>query len=187
VVRQAAVEAETPFASFGRRLAALALDALVATAVWCALVVGGVQLAGALTEGQVEYGWVSTVFFGGLYLFIPIVSSYFWFGNSVGGTPGKRLLGLRMVTEKGRAPGLVREFVRCLIPAALVLAMMLIPLMVDLYPGPWTVVGVIVSYLAFALVCVDHLWMLWDKRGQTLHDKMGGTYVIRRRRRALAT
>ena len=26
---------------------------------------------------------------------------------------------------------------------------------------------------------VDCLWPLWDSRGQSLHDKVTGTYVIR--------
>lgn len=85
--------------------------------------------------------------------FLP--SAYFWIGNSLGGTAGKRVTGLAVVDEAGHAPGLARGLVRYLVSIA--------------------------SGLALGL---GYLWMIWDAEKQTWHDKAAGTYVVRRAHRA---
>ena len=77
-----------------------------------------------------------------------------------GRTPGKLLAGLRVVHQDGGPAGwrlmLVREVAgKLLVSAAL----------------SGVTVGV---YWA-----VDHLWPLWDGRGQAIHDRMAGTVVVR--------
>lgn len=67
------------------------------------------------------------------------------------GTPGKLVLGLRIVdAETGGAPSLRSLVLRY--------------------------IGYLVSIMAFGL---GYLWILWDARRQGWHDKMGGTLVIR--------
>jgi len=80
---------------------------------------------------------------------------YFWLGNSLGGTFGKRISGLAVVDEAGNPPGLARGLVRYL-----------------------------VSIVSAVAVYVGYLWMIWDGKKQTWHDKAAGTYVVRRRRPA---
>jgi uncharacterized RDD family membrane protein YckC len=68
-----------------------------------------------------------------------------------GATPGKSVLGLRIVdAETGGAPTLGRFALRY--------------------------IGYLVSALPFGL---GYLWALWDPRRQGWHDKMAGTVVIR--------
>jgi len=75
---------------------------------------------------------------------------YYWVWNSVGWSPGKRALRLRIVTESGGPPGFARGFART--------------------------VGSVISALP---VLLGYLWMLWDSKRQTWHDKMAGTFVVR--------
>ncbi len=74
---------------------------------------------------------------------------YSWVWNTIGWSPGKRVVGLRIVGEEGGPPGVERGFRRS--------------------------VGALVSDLALGL---GYLWALWDPRTQTWHDKMAGTYVV---------
>jgi uncharacterized RDD family membrane protein YckC len=72
-----------------------------------------------------------------------------------GQTLGYRALGLRLVRTDGSQPGVGSAIARCL--GIMICLSMLIPL---------------VGILGF-------MWMLWDERKQTLHDKMGDTLVVR--------
>jgi uncharacterized RDD family membrane protein YckC len=75
---------------------------------------------------------------------------YHWLWNSLGWSPGKRLLGLRIVTIEGRAPGLGRGFARTTA----------------------TLLSIFVLFLGY-------FWAAWDRRHQTWHDRIAGTYVIK--------
>ena len=75
--------------------------------------------------------------------------AYYVLGNGWGGTPGKRLLGLRVVNNDGDEPGLAAGLVRYLVT--------------------------LISALALFL---GYLWMLWDGQRQTWHDKAAGTFVV---------
>lgn len=76
-------------------------------------------------------------------------------GDHNGQTLGKQLLGLRVVSKNGErvsfGRGMLREFVGRTIPSFVTLGL-------------------------YSLI--DSLWCLWDGRRQTLHDKIGGTYVF---------
>lgn len=74
---------------------------------------------------------------------------YDWLFWSHGWTPGARILGMRIVLEDGRPPGYGPGFIRTM--------------------------GAVPSEVALA---IGYLWMLWDGKRQTWHDKMSGTYVI---------
>lgn len=83
-------------------------------------------------------------------LFVPIWFATTWFFNSKGWTLGKRAMGLRIVGSDGRPPGVGRGMGRTL--------------------GAW---------LSWVSLGLGFLWAAWDQRGQTWHDKMVGTYVVR--------
>jgi uncharacterized RDD family membrane protein YckC len=67
-----------------------------------------------------------------------------------GGTPGKLILGLRIVNAKG-------EFIG--IPMALL-----------------RYIGRILSGI---ILCIGYLMIAWDEKKQGLHDKIAGTYVVK--------
>ena len=121
------------------RLVALVLDPLIAVVLYLI----GVGLFGAISEDLAVMAMI----------LLPLV--YFvWFLVLLrkGLTPGKKLLGLRVVTQdRGEVPGFGRMFVR-------------------------EIVGRIASGLFFGL---GYIWALFDKNGQAWHDKMARTVVLK--------
>jgi uncharacterized RDD family membrane protein YckC len=67
-----------------------------------------------------------------------------------GRTPGRFLLGIRLVDHRGRTPGMFRA----------------------LFRG-------ILSLFSFAIFLAGFWISLFDRRGQTLHDKLSRTFVVR--------
>ncbi|MDO9500944.1 RDD family protein [Falsiroseomonas sp.] len=126
-------------ASFGRRLAAQLLDLLWLMPLSVLLgTIGALANGGELSLG----GEMMANVIGTLIVLL------FWLERQ--GTPGKLVLGLRIVDAE---TGLPPRF------GALVLR----------YLG----------YLISALpLCLGYFWMLWDPRRQTWHDKMGRTLVV---------
>jgi hypothetical protein len=86
-------------------------------------------------------------------------------------TIGKRLLGVAVRNEEPLTPiafsdAILRELPRLAFPILLFAQ----AIFGSLTPLP---------SLALLLLIVDHLWPLWDRRRQTLHDKLAHTVVIR--------
>ena len=83
---------------------------------------------------------------------------YYWVGHAVWGmTLGKWLVGIQVVRADGRVPGWGWAALRAL---AVTLGDVVAPFSV-----------------------LDCAWLLWDRRRQTLHDKVAGTFVVVRRPR----
>ena len=146
----------------GRRLACLAIDQAIAWAAVFVLLSVALAAAGVDEEpapGSREERVLSA--FGLAALAAPFV--WFWIWNSAGYTPGKRMLGVRIVDERGAPPGVARGFART---AA--------------------------SLLAPLSLGAGYAWAAWDAsasrplaRGlrQGWHDKVSGTLVVRAARR----
>ncbi len=133
--------ARTPeLASFSRRLAAHLLDLVWMLPLSIVLgLVGDAVQGGAMTLG----GEIMAS------IVIGLVVVSFWAERQ--GTPGKLMLGLRIVdADGGPLPSLKRLL--------------------------WRYAGYVVSAMP---ICLGYLWMLWDRRGQTWHDKMARTVVIK--------
>jgi uncharacterized RDD family membrane protein YckC/predicted Zn-dependent protease len=130
-------------ATFRRRLAASMVDGAIFSFAY--------QLLGtALVMGSGRY-W------GAEGLSIPLDLGFFavgfaaaWASDWIGQTPGKRLLGLRVIRYDGHRPGPVHGLVRTQLR--------------------------IVSMLPLFL---GYLWAIWDGRKQTWHDKFASTCVVR--------
>lgn len=75
---------------------------------------------------------------------------YYWTFNAIGWSPGKRMAGLRLVRADGRAPGAGPGLVRALM-----------------------------SLLSSLPLGLGYFWMLRGDRGQTWHDAVAGTFVVR--------
>lgn len=146
-----------PLASIGRRWVALVIDSIIvqlmsylmvfalSASVAIFLVVSGVpeQQWDALSEGV--FWWLA--FFLGLLLQL-VYYTLFW--GLFGWSPGKWLLGLRVVRTDRSPVGLKRAFLRA--------------------------IGYYVSSLPVSL---GFLSALWDDSNQTWHDKIADTYVVR--------
>ena len=79
-----------------------------------------------------------------------------------GQTPGKQLVGIRVVRENGDPSGWGYTFLREFVIKGLL--------------G-----GVLSSITGGIYTVVDHLWPLWDQKRQALHDKMVNTIVVQNR------
>ena len=80
-----------------------------------------------------------------------------------GQTPGKQLVGIRVVRENGEPSGWGYTFLREFVIKGLL--------------------GDVLSFITGGIyTVVDLLWPLWDQKRQTLHDKMVNTIVVQNRR-----
>jgi uncharacterized RDD family membrane protein YckC len=87
---------------------------------------------------------------------------------SRGQTIGMRVCGTHCVTEEaGQPPDITRSAIRWLVPVGISYILRAIPLL-----------GLI-SFFLIPVVILDWLWMLWDPKNQTLHDKVAKTLVIK--------
>jgi uncharacterized RDD family membrane protein YckC len=148
-------------ASFGRRLAAMLLDGflwmlaftLLLTATWFATP-GATSIPDFETAAdQLVYDWLSAAILA--WAIAGAVSGVVGLGvglafEAYGWTPGKAALGVRVMREDAHRPGLVH--------------------------GAARYIGKFVSSIPLLL---GYLWMLWDPRRQTWHDKFAATYVVR--------
>jgi uncharacterized RDD family membrane protein YckC len=138
-------------ASWGRRLAALALDGLILGAtIFAAVMLAGVsvvELNDLLVDGD-------TVVLLALFVLPEAIYDTVMIGSR-NQTFGKMAVGIKVVGADDRAPiGYARASRRWLSTAALW--------------ALFTVPGV-----------VDHLWPLHDRRNQTFHDKFARSVVVR--------
>ena len=80
---------------------------------------------------------------------------YVLFTGLRGQTPGKMVVGIQVLTREGEVPGIGRAILR-------------------------EVIGKFVSGIVLLL---GYIWVAFDPNKQGWHDKIAGTYVIRRSRR----
>jgi len=141
---QAPPTSERQFSSWGRRVAAYLLDSLIMF-VPLFVVIGVAAAADVWAVALI--GYVGT-------LVLPFVYFTFFHGDARGQTPGKRVLGIRVVgDETGRSIGYGRAFGRYAI--TFVFGFFVLP------------------------IILDYLWPLWDSKNQALHDKVVGSVVVR--------
>lgn len=134
------------YASFSRRVIASLIDGTILSIV--SFVVGG--LLAVLFDSSDAVAVVSSIAALGLYFWY-----YTHFYARSGQTPGKRVVGIRVIAADGSLLTGGKAFGRVLV-----------------YFIESLMIYFIVGILGF-------LWMLWDKDKQTWHDKIVKSYVIR--------
>ena len=174
------------YASFWRRLIALILDSiLTAIAAFSLIAVLWAMTGIALFDIDTEDSGFS--FTAGNWPVSLLITAYFVILNGRGATLGKMALGIRVTNREGDVPGLAKGALREIIPA---IGLALDPILslatrIAEEIGGWDAafttgaagIGIVLGY--GLLEIVDGLSMIGDDYKQTLHDKMGGTYVIR--------
>lgn len=85
-----------------------------------------------------------------LVILIAFLAYPVYFLSKSGSTPGKNIMKIKVVTIDGNIPSAGKAFKREVLGKAII-----------------------------GLVFLDWLWPLWDKRKQTLHDKVAGTFVVK--------
>ena len=119
---------------------------------------------------------------------IPIVAAffigYFTFFWARGQSPGMRVVGIQIANPPSGAPGLKRALARSLLAVAFVMSGLF--LLVSFFsdsPQGYNSVDLVVIYssaVVFAAGVLAHLWMIWDRKKQTLQDKALGLVVFGR-------
>ncbi len=114
-----------------------------------------------------------------------LIVGYFTFFAMRGASPGMRLAGIKLVEVRtGQAPDLSRSLIRGLLLLVLI--------------GSWFILILLgwgggssnmsnmealllnVDYVVFLVSFFGHLWIAWDRKRQTLQDKLAGVIVVRR-------
>jgi len=148
---------EACFGGFWRRVVAYAIDNAILQVFYIILFIAGLLIRGdnqtgwqgmdmALSDSFPDVGVIWVYYL--ITLFLDMI--YFtWFHGSVGQTPGKMLLGLRVVQATGEPMTFGLAFLR------------------------W--VGYLISKL---VVYLGFIWIAFDHRKQGWHDKIAGTIVV---------
>jgi uncharacterized RDD family membrane protein YckC len=142
---------EREYASWGRRLAAYLLDTIILVLPPLVLVVA-VVVADPADDSA---AWYVALLAYVAWFVLPFVYFTFFHGDPRGQTPGKRALGIRVVSDMTGEPiGYGRAFGRYVMTVVFGFLLMI----------PWL---------------LDYLWPLWDRKNQSLHDKIVGSVVVR--------
>ncbi len=129
------------------RFGAWVIDLVAIVATYIALPI--LSLFGSFAPDFLDFGFLF------LWLFTLLPWLYYWLFTGLNGqTPGKMLIGIKVVDEQGNVPGLGRAALR-------------------------EIVGKTVSTIPFFL---GFLWIGLDRRKQGWHDKLARTSVVRSRR-----
>jgi uncharacterized RDD family membrane protein YckC len=121
-------------ANVGTRLIALVIDTII---VWFFGVIVGLVLGEEILG--IGIGFIIGIAYNG----------YFW-SQRAGQTPGKGMMGIRVVSTDGSGVSVIQAVVR--------------------YIG---------YYISTLLLFLGWIWAIFDRDTQTLHDKLAGTYVVR--------
>jgi len=108
----------------------------------------------AIIDAIVVWFLISILNFFISLLMVSLVGSllYYWlFTGLKGQTPGKMLVGIKVVNTQGDRPGLASAALR-------------------------EIPGKIISAIVF---CLGFLWIAWDMQKQGWHDKLAATYVLK--------
>ena len=149
-------------ATFLQRLAAFIIDAVLSD---LPIVVAVAALVAALivgTDNGTPFAVLLALALAGLAAFVGYIV-WWLFALRRGQTPGKQLVGIRVIQDDGSPSDWGYTFVREFVIKFLV--------------G-----GVLSGITGGIYFVVDHLWPLFDDNRQALHDKMVSTIVVQDRR-----
>jgi uncharacterized RDD family membrane protein YckC len=151
-------------AGFGMRLGAYLLDSLLYGLLYAIVLIPGIiALVAAFDDCSAIDGEVfctdDDIDIGALALGVAVVVLWFFAVVFIylralaksGQTWGRRIVGIKVINEHTGTP-----------------------------PGWGKAIGrsVFAAFISAQILYIGYLWMLWDDKKQTLHDKVAGTHVI---------
>lgn len=184
-----AATTEPEYAGFWVRLLAMIVDwtiilaVLIGTSIATLLLLGG---PGAVIDpaGATENLQNLRAYFAAFEL--ALLAVYFvFFTWAAGGTPGKLVLRLKVVSVDGRPVTGGRAFLRFLgygleiVPGVIVATMLAAVVAVGSLVLQQPLLTGALGVLAMFLVFVGYIWAAFDPRKQAWHDKLAGTVVVR--------
>ena len=139
-----------PLAGFGQRAVGFFIDITIISLLLSVIVpiakylnVNAYRSAGY--GGSEDFFIIVTFLFANFFF----VAYFTWFHTEGGQTPGKRIMGIRLVSQYGNEVGFTRSLFRAL--------------------------GYYISYM---VLFAGFIWAIFDQNRQTWHDKLAGTIVI---------
>lgn len=139
------------YSGIGKRFVALFLDGIVLGGVTYGIgQLGGSGEVTVNAYGNLEQSGGMTYMMSQLISLVIYGAYYIYFIGSMGQTPGKRIMGIKVVTTTGEHPSFGVATMRYL-----------------------------VSFLSAFAIGLGYLWAFFNKEHQTWHDKAAGTYVVK--------
>jgi len=129
------MEVAMNYAGFWRRFVAQIIDAIILGAIT------GILIWILFFGAPQAVSWLGSVI-GIVY----VIGFWTWRGQ----TPGKIVMGVKIVKTDGSPIGIGRAILR--------------------YIGYW---------VSSIIICIGYLMIAWDSKKQGLHDKIAGTYVVK--------
>lgn len=164
-------------AGFWRRLVGFVIDWLACFAV--------PSLASSLLLLGIGYRTGSAALDALWILFVAvIIMTYFSYFSTRGSSPGMYVASIKLVDFRtGKAPGLKRSLIRGGLLTILIGSWFLLLLLgwgsgAHMSNGAALLLNV--DYVVFLASFFGHLWITWDRKKQTLQDKLAGVVVVRR-------
>ncbi len=115
------------------------------------------------------------------------IAAYFWLLTGIWGqTLGKLVLRVQVVNSRGTVPGLGRAALRELLAKQVLYGLVLASLIFALWLAvAYLFAGAVPALALLPLILtvvglLGFLWMTWDQRKQGWHDKIAGTYVVKK-------
>lgn len=131
------------YVGFWRRFVAFFIDSLI-------LGIIGYAFFGGVSQVNTQEGVSISVSYTGWKSVIPLIY-YFVFWVWLAATPGKLVMGIKIVEEGGKKLSIKGALLR--------------------------IIGYILSAVVFF---IGFIWIAFDKKKQGWHDKIAGTYVVRK-------
>jgi serine/threonine-protein kinase len=139
----------TTFAGYSQRVVAYLIDVTLAVLLMGFLLMVGAGIASSGSGAAGLGSIIGLLTLGSSWLY------FMWPTATSGQTPGKKMLGIKVVDGNGAAPGWGKAFLRYVIGF-----------------------GLEAFLMYFLIGLLGWLWPLWDKNKQAWHDKIGSTYVV---------
>jgi uncharacterized RDD family membrane protein YckC len=165
------------YGSFFRRFGALIIDMIIVLVLFfiggfMVGLVGGSDTVQTLEDAD-RFGSAGSI------LSNMIMTAMIIGFNAIGGTPGKRMLGLRITNQEGGLPGFALATIRAWPWIVVLLCNLAYWFAASGSDGADSSLLEGVSVLAQVIWFIGCFFVLGTKYKQTLHDKLAGTYVIK--------
>lgn len=113
-----------------------------------------------------------------------IVAGYFAYFTVRGPSPGMRLAGIKILSARsGEPPVAIQAVIRGLLMLCLIGSWFVVVLLGSGRSGGLSSaesLALNLGYVLFLVSAFGHLWISWDRKSQTVQDKLAGIVVVRK-------
>ncbi len=178
------------YGGFWERLIAWVVDVTLLLLVFMVMAAGALLVVGGpgafIDPASASAGFASLGGLFGLFEILIVGAYHVFFVAAAGATPGKAVLGLKVVRADGTPVGAGHAFLRFagyfleLIPGGILAGVVggLMTLSMAFFLSQ-PLLGLAFGTIASFLTVLGYLWIAFDPRKQAWHDKLAGTVVVK--------